>query len=106
TYAENNHSATAFVGEQAQINAAKDVVVAAKVNDQRIRTHATAGIEGKKNDPDNPGVSLGLAGAVSIGMFKHNADAHIGDNAKITAQHVGVVSDLSIPYEITWAKWE
>ncbi|MDO9281267.1 MAG: leukotoxin LktA family filamentous adhesin [Methylotenera sp.] len=106
TYTDNTHNATAFIGNNAVVTVADSVVVAAKVNDQRIRTHATASVEGKKDDEKNPGVSLGFGGALSLGTFNHNVNAYIGDNAVVTAQHVGVISDLSIPYEITWAKWE
>ncbi|MCA3120832.1 MAG: leukotoxin LktA family filamentous adhesin, partial [Rhodocyclaceae bacterium] len=106
TYADNTHAATAFIGAGAQVTATQDVVVAAKVNDQRIRTHATASIDGKKDDPLNPGISLGLGGAVAVGLFRHDADAYVGDNARVTARNIGVVSDFSSPYEVTWAKWE
>lgn len=106
TYADNVHNATASIGSGALVTAAKDVVVAAKVNDQRIRTHATSSVDGKKNDPNNPGTSLGLSAAVSVGLFQHNAKAYIGDNASVTAQNIGVRSELTMPYEITWAKWE
>jgi filamentous hemagglutinin family protein len=106
TYADNTHNATAFIGNGAQVTVADSVVVAAKVNDQRIRTHATASVEGKKDDENNPGVSLGFGGALALGTFNHNVNAYIGDNALVTAQHVGVISDISIPYEVTWAKWE
>lgn len=106
TYAVNTHNATAFIGNNTVVTVADSIVVAAKVNDQRIRTHATASVEGKKDDEKNPGVSLGFGGALALGTFNHNVNAYIGDNAVVTAQHVGVISDISIPYEITWAKWE
>ncbi|MDP2102146.1 MAG: leukotoxin LktA family filamentous adhesin [Methylotenera sp.] len=106
TYAVNTHNATAFIGNNTVVTVADSIVVAAKVNDQRIRTHATASVEGKKDDEKNPGVSLGFGGALALGTFNHNVNAYTGDNAVVTAQHVGVISDISIPYEITWAKWE
>jgi filamentous hemagglutinin family protein len=106
TYADNTHNASASIGGAARVTASEDVVVAAKVNDQRLRTHSSASIDGKKDDPHNPGISLGFGGSATIGLFRHNASAFVGDGAKVTARHVGVASSLTMPYEITWAKWE
>ncbi len=108
TYASNTHDATAFIGDSAQVTAsAGDVAIAATVKDKGIHTIATAAVEGKADDPDNPGSSLGLAGALTIGLFEHNSNAYIGDNATVSAQRVGVVSDLSIPYGfVTLTKWD
>ena len=108
TYVESTQTASASIGSNATVVASKDVTVTAKVEDARLQNHAASTVASEHDDPtpDNPAATIGVSVAVSYGDYTHNADAHIGDNAKVTAQHVGVRSDVLMPWEQTWWKWE
>ena len=107
TIADTTHSASATIGDNAQIRASEDVVVAAKVEDARLQNHSISFVETKaKGDAQNPDATYSLSVAVSYGDYSHHADAHTGVGSQITAKHLGVRSDVVVPYEITWWKWE
>ncbi len=107
TIADTDHSATAFIANSTEIEASGDVVLAAKVSDAGLQNHASSAVESKADgDSSNPTASYSLSAAVAYGSYTHNADAHLGEDTKITAGHLGLNSDVIIPYEITWHKWE
>jgi filamentous hemagglutinin family protein len=108
SYADSKQTANASIGDNATVVASKDVSVTAKVEDARIQNHAQSAVESEVDDPtpENPSATIGVSVAVAYGDYTHNADAHVGDNANVTAQHVGVRSDVLMPWEQTWWKWE
>jgi filamentous hemagglutinin family protein len=108
SYVESTQAASASIGNDAVVVASKDVTVTAKVEDARLQNHAASTVASEHDEPtaDNPSATIGVSVAVSYGDYTHNADAHIGDNAHVTAQHVGVRSDVLMPWEQTWWKWE
>ncbi|MEH6446127.1 MAG: hypothetical protein V7784_19710, partial [Oceanospirillaceae bacterium] len=108
SYVESTQTASASIGNNANIVASKNVTVTAKVEDARLQNHAASTVASEHDEPtaDNPSATIGVSVAVSYGDYTHNADAHIGDNANVTAQHVGVRSDVLMPWEQTWWKWE
>ncbi len=108
TYADSNQTANARIGDNSTVTASGDVIVSAKVEDERLQNHAQSEVASQADNPtpENPAATTGVSVAVAYGDYTHTADAHIGNSANITAQHVGVRSDVLMPWEQTWWKWE
>lgn len=108
TYVDSLHSAKASIGDGAQITLTGDLVVDAGVTDRFLKVQAASDVQSKAEDPtaEDPQATKALSLAVTYGNYEHTADAHVGDGAHVTAQHVGIGSDVSVPWDLVWKKWD
>ena len=108
TWVTTEGTATALVAADKVVNAAGDVVIAAKVSDAHLQNLAQSATESqakKEATEDNPSGNITLSAALAYGDYTHAANAKLGANAQVTAQRVGIASQVDIPYEITYLKW-
>ncbi|MFW6287833.1 MAG: leukotoxin LktA family filamentous adhesin, partial [bacterium] len=107
TIANTDNSATAVIEDSTDVGASGDVVVTANVVDAGLQNHAISSVESNADgDSSNPTATYSLSAAVNYGDHDHTADAHIGADSNITAGNLGVSSNVFLPYDITWHKWE
>lgn len=108
TYVDSQQTANASIGAGARIEVDKSVVVDARVVDKFLKVQAASSVKSEARSPtaENPQATTALSLAVNYGNYRHTADAHIGDGAQIRAQHVGVGSDVIVPWDIVFKKWE
>ncbi|MEN6412472.1 MAG: leukotoxin LktA family filamentous adhesin [Veillonellales bacterium] len=97
-YIEQNHTANASIGKKAVIQA-KDVTVLSKVSDAYQRLQADSSIDGK-NSTDAGLVNINAA--VLYADIDHDVSATVGEQADITADHLGLLSNAYIPYDETY----
>jgi filamentous hemagglutinin family protein len=105
-YVDSNNSATALIGDGANVHATNSVAVVARTIDEGIKISADSAVAsassnsaatGVTGSPSNFNMSMGLA----IGNYEHDALAEVGKNAIVTAPEIAVSSDTSIPIRPT-----
>ncbi len=106
SYTDFSATAKAAVGDNATINASGDIVVAAKVSDALIQTHASSSVDGLAKNPDAPASNMSLSAAIAVGKYSHDSSAVIGRKADITGANIGVRSDVALPYQQTYTQFE
>lgn len=108
TYVDSQQRADASVGAGAEIALTGDLVVDAAVVDRFLKVQAASDVQSEAKDPtpENPQTTKALSVAVTYGNYGHSADAHIGDGARVEARRVGVGSDVSVPWDLVWKKWD
>jgi len=104
---DTDHSATAYIKDNTQIEVDNNLAVVSKVKDLRPQNQAVSSIKvNADGDANNPDAKYAMSAAVSYGDYDHNSKAYIGENSQITAKNLGLSSEVLIPYQITWHKWE
>ena len=88
---EAQQGATARIGAGASVDVGDSVVVAAQTQVARLQNKAQSSVVSKK---DGHAASESLSAAVAYGNHERSAEALIGNNAQVKAQHVGVRSDV------------
>jgi filamentous hemagglutinin family protein len=105
-YVDSNNSATALIGDGANVHATTSVAVVARTIDEGINISADSAVTssssstpatGTTGSPSRVNVSMGL----TLGSYEHDALAEVGKNAVITAPEIAVSSDTSIPIKPT-----
>lgn len=102
--ADVSATATATIDDNTHVSAAGDVVVAATVRDNDRTVQATSAA--KASAKGDTGTDVLLSGAVVLGFYEHTADATLGANTTVQAGRFGLRSDVVLPNDFTWAKWE
>lgn len=108
TFVDSLHSADASIGDGAQITLARDLVIDAGVSDRFLKVQAASDVKSEAKNPtaENPQATKALSLAITYGNYEHIADAHVGDGAGVTAQHVSIGADVSVPWDLVWKKWD
>ncbi len=92
-----SQQAHANIADGTVVHAAGDVVVNGNVTS--AGTSNSASTETKSSE-DN-GAELSASVAVAVGLIDNNAQALIGSNATISGAHIGVGSDVSVPWDLS-----
>ncbi len=92
----------ATVEDDTDVLAGGDVAIVARIEDSGLRNWAEAGTISKSSDGGTP-VSLGAA--VAVGLYANTAEALVGRNVSIEAEHVGVGATVSLPLGASLDMW-
>ncbi|WP_186426542.1 leukotoxin LktA family filamentous adhesin [Cupriavidus metallidurans] len=107
SYIDFSSGATAEVANGVHIDATGNVVVAATVRDAQIHAmSASSADQDTSSGNQNSTTEASVSGAVTLGFYRHDANARVGDGATITAGQFGLLSDVSLPYAFTWGKFD
>lgn len=98
-----NHGAEATIGSGVQIGALGDVALLARVAQGQVHNRAETGVVSHASEDELP---VSISAAVVVGLYENEAIASIGQGSRITADRVGVRSDVLRTYEMEWHKWE
>ncbi|WP_109993251.1 leukotoxin LktA family filamentous adhesin [Salinisphaera sp. LB1] len=93
---DSTQKATAKIGDDTTVNASGQVAVLAATTSEDV--HNSAGSETTSGDGNSADLSISLA--VAVGLYHNNAQALIGNDADITADHIGVGSHVELPWDL------
>ncbi|NKZ37649.1 leukotoxin LktA family filamentous adhesin [Oleiagrimonas citrea] len=102
-YTDSSNTANASIGDGVKIDTEGSVTVYSNLTDAGIHSGASSAAVSKADEGDtdssgNP-VSVDVAAAVAYAHYSHDASATIGKNADITAENIGVGSNVNIPFD-------
>lgn len=92
-----SQQAHASIADGTAVKAAGDVVVNGNVTS--AGTSNSASTETKSGDDNSATLSASVA--VAVGLVDNDASATIGSNANIGGAHIGVGSDVSVPWDLS-----
>ena len=98
TVNETDLGSKAQIGSGAVINSSGNVAVISATEDRSMHNIA----ESKVNTQDQVNNGPIINAAVAVGLYTHAAEATVGQNAQITAQHFGSYADIYQPLDVTW----
>ncbi|MGH8055241.1 MAG: leukotoxin LktA family filamentous adhesin [Stenotrophomonas sp.] len=99
SFVDGEHAAKASIGNNATINSAGDIVVDSQVVDAQIGNHAISNVLAKGKSGD--GSAFALSGAITIANLEHDAQTLVGSGAKLSADHIGLASDVRLPRDFS-----
>ncbi|ATD67361.1 hypothetical protein CNR27_07880 [Luteimonas chenhongjianii] len=94
-----DHAASAGIGALTTVDSAGAIVVDSQVIDAQIGNHAMSNVLAKGKGAD--GSAFSLSGAVNIANLTHEAQTLVGSAAELTAQRIGLSSDVRLPRDFS-----
>jgi len=99
-YTDAHHTASASIADGVKLITPGDIAVYSEVTDAGVHNGAssrTISVTGSNGEDGAQKVTI--AAAVAYAQYQHDSSATIGTNADITAAHIGVGSDVSMPFD-------
>lgn len=102
----NDHGASARIADGAKVEVGGDLVVNAQVKSEGIRNIAESKVTTQAKKREGDGLVTGSA-AIAIGIFRHDAQAIVGEGAELAAERIGVNASSELPLTVTvFDKWD
>ncbi|KGI78036.1 leukotoxin LktA family filamentous adhesin [Oleiagrimonas soli] len=102
-YTDSKNTSHASIGDGVTIDTEGSVTVYSNLTDAGIHNGATSAAVSKADEGDTDGsgqpIAVDVAAAVAYANYSHDASATIGKNADITAENIGVGSNVNIPFD-------
>ncbi|MFW5986117.1 MAG: leukotoxin LktA family filamentous adhesin, partial [Halanaerobiales bacterium] len=102
SYADTGQTAEAFIGDDTVLDVDGDIALSARVRDANLQNRAKSNATAEADD--GSGSTTSLSAAFAYGDYDHTARTHTGDRSILTADHLGLRSDVLKPYEKDWTK--
>lgn len=108
-WTDSDNAVTATIGNGVNISTAGNVAVQAINSDAGIHNAATADTSseadsGAENGSSKSGSTVNVSAAVAYGDYQHEADAEVGTGVNITANNIGVGSQVIVPFDWTFGQ--
>lgn len=100
-YTDSSNTASATIGDGVHITTPGNVTVYSGVTDAGVHNGARSEAVSKAEDGKKSGSpeKVDIAAGVAFANYGHQSTASIGSNAEISAAHIGVGSDVSMPFD-------